>query len=522
MKFLALLAIIFLVRAEPYGDVIKAGYDVRNTRDFPSVINKNNVDKLVLKWNATMCGAATATPLIYGDRACISDFGTCYTCFNKDTGAIIFQKSLSTDYGFPLDLYARGMPTYDIDSGLVIMATTNIGSLLANGGPGTWVFAVRFDDGSLAWKSQVTNFSWAIITDSPLLYRGHVYFGISSTETSEVYLDPGAECCKFVGTFYKYKVSNGELIWATEMIPPYLQGVGKFAGCGIWGSTPALGADNDVYFGTGELYSTPANVSACSTANPLNQSCVPAAIHLDSVIRVDLTTGAIRNSFRAMASDTWNIACLLNQEGIPFPGCVSVAIAYDFDITAIQYSKKTNTVYAGSKSGYKWGFTQNLTYRWAKAIVPGSEIGGYSWQGALRDDKDLKHISVFGASSNGNNDVFTLPNGTNATSGVFTRYDGNGNLKWAVVPPNRDQVYGGVTITNDVFFGQTKVYGLLVAVNIDSGDILWTFQTLGAMNGAPAIVEDRIYWPTGAGNDFGGENNQRQFLTFELEKGRDE
>jgi outer membrane protein assembly factor BamB len=112
---------------------------------------------------------------------------------------------------------------------------------------------------------------------------------------------------------------------------------------------------------------------------------------------------------------------------------------------------------------------------------------------------------------------FTLPNGTNVTFGVWTRYDGNGNLKWATVPPNGDQVYGAVTLTNDVLFGQSKIKGLLVAINTDSGDILWTYQTSGGMTGAPAIVDDVVYWPTGIGNNPSNYVDQKQFLTFELD-----
>jgi polyvinyl alcohol dehydrogenase (cytochrome) len=271
------------------------------------------------------------------------------------------------------------------------MITTSVGFI--GSGPGVWIFAVRFDTGVLVWKSKVTDYIWAVVTDSPLIYDGYAYFGTSSSEPSKPYIQPDQPCCSFVGTFYSYKISNGQLRWSTPMIPSKYygfgnsSGMGNYSGCGIWGSTPALGSDNDIYFGTGEFCSTPNNVSACNIANPLNQSCVPADIHMDSIIRININTGVVMNSFRTNAADTWNIACYFNALGIPLPGCVSLDIAFDFDITTIQYSKKTKTVYAGSKSGYKWSFTQNLTYRWTKLLVEGGSVGGYSWQGALRDDK---------------------------------------------------------------------------------------------------------------------------------------
>jgi hypothetical protein len=115
-------------------------------------------------------------------------------------------------------------------------------------------------------------------------------------------------------------------------------------------------------------------------------------------------------------ADIWNTAYYFNELGIRFPGCVLIDIAYDFDITTIQYSKKTKTVNANSKSSYKWSFTQNLTYGWAKLLVDGGLIGGYSWQGALRDENNFDHIFAYGASTNCNLKQFTLPNGTNITT----------------------------------------------------------------------------------------------------------
>jgi polyvinyl alcohol dehydrogenase (cytochrome) len=508
-----LFAILCFVYANA-NQIILQGYDQQNTRDFPSLIGRVNINRLTLAWNATMCGSATATPLIINGMACISDFGSCYTCHNATTGAIIFRKSYTTDYGFPAGLQGRGMPTYDPQSGLVIMATSNLKFLGPSGG--SWVFGVRLSDGVMVWKTVVSNNIWSLVSQSVLIAKGRVYLGISSSESSRPYIYPNETQYNFTGTFYSFNATNGQLLWSISMIPAKYAGM-NYSGAGIWGSTPALGLANDIYFGTGELNSAPDNVTACSNANPLNTSCVPPDVLFDSIVRVNMYTGQIMNTFRTSAADTWNLACYFDQIGIPLPGCSTLSFAYDYDVTTIQVSSKTGNVYAGSKSGFKWAFTQNLTYRWSQLAVAGSIIGGYSWQGALRDSYFPRLTSVFGAETNGNSLVVTLPNGTNVTSGVWTSYDGNGNVNWITPAPNGDQVYGAVTLTNGLVFGQTKVLGLLVAMDAHTGEIVWTYQTNGSMNGAPAVIDRWIFWGTGPGNNAGPPTvDQNQFLAFNL------
>lgn len=49
------LLLFFYAKANIYNEVVRGGYDLQNTRDFPSIINKNNVHKLVLDGNITLC-----------------------------------------------------------------------------------------------------------------------------------------------------------------------------------------------------------------------------------------------------------------------------------------------------------------------------------------------------------------------------------------------------------------------------------------------------------------------------------
>jgi len=474
-------------------DVILMGSDHHNTRNFDSSINKNNVDRLQLNWAANICGAATATPLVKDDSVYVSDFGACFTRFDRATGQIIWRKNL-TEYGFPAGLYARGMPTYYDDGlgGLAILGTSSIKNLLAPG-VGAWIFATRLLTGELVWKTLVSDFAWTIMTQSPLIHNGIIYIGTSSGEAAAP-LQPGYNCCSFVGGMGAYYASNGQKIWFEPNAPLEITGPGKYSGMAVWGSTPIIVGD-DIYFGTGQLYSVPPEAANCINANPLNGSCIDSRLMTDSVVRRDRNTGALKGFTRLTVADVWNIACFLR-----LPACQTPAAAYDFDITSVTYSKKTDTLYAGSKSGFIWSFERDLKIRWGQQEVQGSTAGGFVWQLALSDDEDLDELRVYGTFTNAGFKTWQPSPGVNSTAGGVIAYDGRGNKKAVLASPSGDMMYGATSLTNNVVFAQDRTKGNLYGLNARHLNVLWTFNVLAPMSGAPAIVNKEVFWGTGATN----------------------
>ena len=504
--FLSLILLISSALAS--SSVINAGVDTSNTHNFPSNIDSKNVAGLGLLWNATLCGPSTHTPMVYLDRVCVTDFGGCITCVNRDTGSVIFQKNISLYTGFPAGIYSRTMPTPF--NGLLIMGTTAIKSIL-NPGYGAWVFAVNFTNGELVWKTKVSDFQWAIITGSPLLHGETLYFGLSSGESvAPIY--PGYVCCSFSGRAFAINATDGAIKWNTPMIPAELNGVGKYSGAAVWSSTPIL-KGNYIYVTTGQLYQTSEAVANCSRDRPTDTTCVDSRVHFDSVVKIERNTGEIVGSFRASAADTWNLACLY---GGAIPGC-QAGPAYDYDITNIMYSERSKTIFASSKSGFLWALSDDLEVKWFSNIVRGSITGGYTWQGAFEDNARTYLSGVYLANNNGFALPITLFNRSTVTSGVWVKYDGNGNVKWITPTPNGDQAYGSVSLTNDVVFGSTHVQGLLVALSTADGSILWRYQTVGSVNAAAAIVDNIVYWGTGSSSSFSpGIVSQNKLLAFRI------
>lgn len=472
------------------GDVTMAGYDLYNTRDFSSNINKENIDELYMSLNLSMSGPATSTPSVVDGRFTVSDYGGIVNSWN-DNGTLKWSTNITTECNFVFGVSARGTPTFVEDENIVVLGTTVNKNLLSSG-YGAWLFALNFTDGTFVYKTLVDSHPWAIITQSITVKGNKLYFGTSSSESSGTApVNPGYNCCSFVGAAYAYRATNGQLLWKTPMIPTDLATLG-YAGAAIWGGAIVV-AGNDLYFGTGQFYHVPDDIATCINANPLNTSCIDKRALFDATVRLNRHSGEILSAFNGINSDVWNLACYF---GGYFVGCQTLAAAKDFDTTSVMYSKQTNTLYSQSKSGIVFSFQADLTLRWMDVVVPGVTGGGYIWFSALRDAKYVEDIRAYFPNNNNGGLQFQLLNGTNTTAGAWVCYDGLGNVKWITPGINGAKVYGGVALTNNILFGST-LDGMAVALDAETGTILWTFNLGTLMTSGPAIVGNNVYWPTG-------------------------
>src|SRR4029453_13097353 len=88
-----------------------------------------------------------------------------------------------------------------------------------------------------------------------------------------------------------------------------------FAGNSVWGSSPAIDQKRgQLYIATGNNYDAPPEVLACIDAaagDPAaQQACLPADDYFDSVLALDMKTGAIRWVTRAIGFDAWTVDCI--------------------------------------------------------------------------------------------------------------------------------------------------------------------------------------------------------------------
>jgi polyvinyl alcohol dehydrogenase (cytochrome) len=455
-----------------------AGHDIGNTRDAPDehVIGPGNVSKLTPAWSVTTSYEVQTTPTVddgtvyfpdYGTSAQLPDQSGNLWAVNAHTGQVLWSHSVGSYLGFPAN--SRTSPAVYGDE--LIFGDTSAP------GHGTYTLAVNRYTGDLLWKTQVDTHPAAISTSSPVVYRGVAYLGVSSDE------EHSPSCCSFRGSVVALNAATGQILWKTYTVPD------GYTGGGVWGSTPAVDpADNMLYVATGNNYSVPPGV--CSEPGQTGCTRPPADDYSDSVVALDLSTGAVEWGRPTLTADVWNNDC-------------KVACGPDFDFGSgpnlIRLPSGRLLVGAGQKNGVYWALDP-LTGAvvWQTQVGPGSDYGGIMWGSAT----DGSHVYV--AISND----FGLPYSITSADGQTSTTDGGswaaldaatGKILWQVADPQQAADMGYLSTANGVVYaGSTAGTGNdMYALDASTGRILWSFAGGGPVVGGAAIVGRTVYWGDG-------------------------
>ena len=490
---------------------ISAGGDLQNTRSQSSEhkLTVDNVGSLMQKWAFTTDGDVSATPAVDGNAVYFPDWKGNLYAVNKTTGQQIWKVSISTASGVPFDK-ARATPTVTDDK--VIIGTQ--GSILVpGGGPGAQVLAFNKNTGALLWRTQVDAHLAAIITQSATVFDDRVYVGVASQEEAlAAFIHPYT--LSFRGSMLALDVNTGAIIWKTYTAP-----VG-YTGNAVWGSSPAIDTKrNQVYIGTGNNYSVPADVLQCvanAGGNPAAQSaCLSSSDYVDSIMALDLDTGAVHWATRAIPYDAWTVDCIPlgfnNGSQCPQPAGPDFDFGQApalFKVNPAGQGKPREMVGAGQKSGQYWALDpDNGAVQWVTQAGPGGTAGGLQWGSAVDGTR------VYTANANSNHKSWTLqPGGTVATTdGVWSGLDAvTGQVRWQTSPPHGGGTSGPVTTANGIVFGcSLDPSGYMYALNGSTGAVLWQFASGGSCLSGAAISNGTLYWGSGYSNfGFGTPNNK--------------
>jgi polyvinyl alcohol dehydrogenase (cytochrome) len=489
-----------------------AGGDRQNTRYQASEhkLSVANVSGLAPKWTFEPDGDVSATPAVDGDTVYFPDWAGYLYAVDKRTGALRWKTSIALASGVPFDK-ARATPAVTADK--VIVGTQ--GSIFVPGGaPGGKVLAFNKFTGALMWVTQAETQPAAIITQSATVFDGRVYVGVASQEEALAALVPGYEL-SFRGSFLALDVETGAILWKTYTAPE------GFTGNAVWGSSPAIDTKRgQVYIATGNNYSVPDDVLACVAAagdDPdAKAACLPADDHFDSVLALDLKTGAIRWATRAIPYDAWTVDC------IPFFGdgdlCPEPAGPdYDFGQAPALFKatggggKPVELVGAGQKSGQYWALNPDTgAVAWVTQTGPGGTAGGLQWGSAVDGTR------IYTANPNSNLIPWTPLGGTLTTRGAWSALDAaTGEVLWQTADENDGAGLGGgpsgpPTTANGVVFGcSLDAVGHMYAMNAATGAVLWSFASGGSCLSGAAISDGMLFWGSGYSNfGFGTPNHK--------------
>lgn len=491
------------------------GHDLSNTRSNPDqkAITADNAGKLATKWTFATHGDVSATPAVVGGAVYFPDWGGYINKVNASTGTRIWQRKLADyDNNFPSDLVSRTAPAV---VGNVLYIGDQAGGSNVAPQPGH-VMAIDASTGDLLWATQINPSFFTIITQAPVVQNGVVYVGAASSEENAAAFIPGYVCCHFRGSFSALNAATGAVLWTTFMVPADSDfSDGAYSGGAVWGSTPAIdAATNTVYVTTGNNYSVPDSAKDCQDNGGTPAECLDPNDHIDAILALDMTSGAIKWATGVQGFDDWIVSCIPDIAPNPCPTSTP-GPDYDFGSGANLFIAKvkgvtTPMVGAGAKSGIYWGLNRATgEILWSTEAGPGSTLGGIEW-GTATDGK-----RIYIAEANDNNLAYphndSLPH-----YGSFAALDpATGQILWQTPDPSHNNPLGAVSVSNGVMYAGS-MSGHMYALDAANGKVLRDIAGQGSSNAGPAISNDGVvYWGNGYAR-FGLGTGSTTFYAFSL------
>jgi polyvinyl alcohol dehydrogenase (cytochrome) len=500
------------------------GHDVCNNRSTRtrSKLSPGTAARLGVRWEYDTVGDVSATPMVVGQELYFGDWSGAFTRLDSQTGALKWSKQVVDILGIgPDDAGQKQPPPPDggvVDpTGPLVVRNTPVlfqDSVIFGVVRGLFigsqsiaiVAAVDRVTGALKWQTVVDQHPAAYIAGSPVIDGGRVYVGVSSAEEFFTTV-PGYPCCTFRGSIVALDAGTGHVLWKTPTIEDsaYFQADGTtpsgYAGAAVW-STPAVDRKRQsLYVTTGNNY-----------AKPEGSTTLPPGNHLESVLSLDLGTGAIKWASRMTTGDVWTVEARIIGDPDAGPD-------FDFGAGPNLYPAEIDgvdldVVGAGQKSGIYWALdADDGSVLWKTQVGPGGHLGGIHWGTAVdrgrvfagcNDDSGGAYV-ISGNGSPAGPAGDSAPDSKTVTVGSWAALQAaTGQPLWQVADPaltlpfNQMSVNGPVSVSNGVLFGGSMdAVGTMFAFDAETGAKLWSFQSGGTVYGGPAIAHGLVYWGSG-------------------------
>jgi polyvinyl alcohol dehydrogenase (cytochrome) len=478
------------------------GHDLFGSRSnpFERELRPSTVKSLTPKWTAAT-DDVSATPAVQGSAVYFPDWGGSFWKLDARSGRAIWRRQVADYVGIP-DAVSRTSPA-------IVGDTVYIGTQ-----SGAYLLAIDTETGALRWRRQLDEHPEAILTQSPVVFDGVVYEGVSSGEEGAA-TDPDYPCCTFRGSVVATDARTGRVLWKTFMIPDQGPGTDVFSGGAVWGGTPVIDPfTQTVYVTTGNNYEIPESATACQTSGGTAEECLPAWNIINSFVALDLRTGAIRWTSGPKAFDTWNVACLVDQ---PPPNNCPVPAGPDYDFGDGPHlfflhpagSRPRVAVGGGDKGGqYFMLDARTGEVIWSATVGPGGILGGIEWGTASDGER------IYFTESDADELPYALPDGRTITWSSFGALDpATGKTLWQVPEPHGGLAHAAVSTAGGVVYAGA-MSGYMYALDARTGARLWEFLGEASSNAGPAIVDGSVYW--GNGYSHNGGTVSHTFYAFAL------
>ncbi len=466
----------------------EVAYDANSTR-FQSRpgLRASEVPRLKVKWAFAMPGGGQ--PIVIGDWLYMTNRGGRFYALDAKTGCVHW----SVD-----DAAAR-------TSAVVVRSAASPSGWLALIGVTSTKNVRAFDaqTGRELWHSDaLESHPAAGITGTPVVSQGMVFVPLSSGE-EVVAMQPNYPCCSFRGSVAALDLATGQKKWQTSLITEPLQPLRQNssgvmmqgpAGAPVWAAPTADARRGLLYIVTGDSYTD-----------------APAA-NTDSIVALDMKSGALRWRTQATADDNFIQGCFSNApRGANCPK--KVGPDFDFGASPILFGKpgSPQVLLAAQKSGIVYGLDPDTGRRlWSTKVGSGSALGGIEWGISADERRVFVPNSDFGQMLNELSQSAGAPINPDwempGKPGLSALDPFSGKVIWNVPAPIAPCHYAGdrskdfskgacirsqsaapAVMPGIVFSGSLD--GWLRAYDAASGKIVWQFsttaQTYSTVNGVP-------------------------------------
>jgi alcohol dehydrogenase (cytochrome c) len=480
--------------ARPAGSWPYPNGDLENTRDAAgSTISLGNVASLQQAWTFKLpaslvtsgpgFGSLTGTPVVTNGVVYLQDLGDNVYALDLATGQLKWEYQVSSK------IVEGGPDGVAVAGGVVYGDTT------------TTVFALNAGTGKTIWA------------DQNLLSSGQGQFGIQpQVANGRVYLASSIGTGPGGGVLLALDAGTGKVVWEVNTILPASNSsaTSTYGTGGAW-ETPLVGSDGSVTFGIGNPYQT----AASAIAHPSGQ------LYSDSEVNLDAATGKLRWYYQGVANDfmdhdmqTSPIAATIS--GAPAViGAGKMGVVYAMNASTGTVIWKTPVGEHSISDDYSLeAMDHKLTLTAPHTILPGG-LGGLLSNPALAgNDVYVATVDL----------PFTVakmsyplgaPDGT-GTGEIEALNLTTGKVEWDTKVPAMP--LGATTVSNDLVF--TTLYtGVLIALNRNTGAIVYEHQLPTSANAPIAIAGNTILVPAGGPSLYGPKGGSPQLVAYTVSLG---
>ena len=446
--------------------------DLGNRRVATSKIDSSNVDQLGVAWTIPIKGGGTfgnyaSTPIVADGVVYTQDLTSNVKAIDLATGQVKWSK----DYNAP-DVGPNGVA---------------IGYDRIYGATSDFAFALDKDTGKEVWRSaKLTRNANEGIDMAPGVFDGTVYISTVPGNAKSFYKGDGA------GVLWALNADTGKAKWKFWTVPENLWSSAHAdinSGGGLW-HPPAFDSNGDVYIDV-------ANPAPWPGTNkfPWGSSRPGPDPHTNTLLKLNREDGKIIWERQVLPHDVfdWDLQLppILAKDGsrdlVLAAGKQGYVYAIDADSGTIVWKKPV-----GIHNGHDQDNEPALEGQYDSmpklpiTVLPGI-LGGVETQMAFADGVVYAPIVNVPVLFKTQEDLaLQIPKGTGEMVALTV---GDGSVKWKrnLAQP----AYGAATVSNDLVF-TTTFEGKVIALDRDTGSVVWEKQMPAGTNATVAIVGDTL------------------------------